>query len=312
MFTIKSEHFSEVVESSVHEQKLSFYHCCVWSLVDPPTGTYLSRYVCYCLQHYILTKLQISYKIIVVQSSPTINLHRRADISTTWTSSIVVSTTWTFWCIPWIKSEARTTTWSCRSRLCRYPACPWTPAGYIIGGQTWTLTKKKKNKRQHSLNGNIKNYYKNFSDIIFQNIPGRRSPADLQIALDILFSQDPTVLAIGETEHASLEDCHHPGYDLIKGRITNPINNKIRINLFIKTGTQYEEIDMACEVPTVAVKYGDWSLVFLYREWAKQADQSTRSLPLQLERWTTMVSKWKTLQGKCLLMGKSFSSKYFG
>ena len=59
---------------------------------------------------------------------------------------------------------------------------------------TWTLEHAAWNKLQHILNGNKKQYF-SFSDIVFQNIPGNKSQADVQICLDILLSPSPAILS---------------------------------------------------------------------------------------------------------------------
>ena len=160
------------------------------------------------------------------------------------------------------------------------------------------------NKLQHSLNGNIRKYFQRYSDILFQNIPWNKNVQDLQIALDILLSKSPAILAIGETDFSKLQACHFPGYTLIQGRQTQPINNKIRINILIKTGLDYEEVDLTNEIPTCAVLYGGWTISFCYREWAKGGSPPTQDIPQQNDRWDTMVPQWRTLTGsKSMLIG---------
>ena len=62
-------------------------------------------------------------------------------------------------------------------------------------------------------------------------------------------------------------------------------------------------MDLECEVPTCTLKYGDWTVCFLYREWMKCGDSKTRDLELQKSRWKTFIPKWKSLTGKSLVLG---------
>ena len=169
--------------------------------------------------------------------------------------------------------------------------------------EDWSISKKKRNQLQHAISGNIRKFYSNFSDILFQNIPGQKGLIDLQISLDILLAQDPTILAIGEACYNDLLLCHYPGYHLIQGRQSNPVNKKLRCNIFVKVGLPIEEIDITCEVPTCSIRYGGWNLVFLYREWAKGGDQDTRPIPEQISRWKTFIPHWLALSGKTMVMG---------
>ena len=164
------------------------------------------------------------------------------------------------------------------------------------------LTRRKANKVQHSLNGNIKKKFVNYTDIIFQNIPGRKNVADVQIALDvILLHFKPAILGLGEVDLTKLQQCHYPNYQLVAGRQTN--SKTIRVNALVKHGLEFEELDLTNEVPTCAIKYGGWNLCFTYREWRKSGRQETRSIPQQNDRWDTMVPQWRSLEGKSLLIG---------
>ena len=115
----------------------------------------------------------------------------------------------------------------------------------------WSISSKLKNKNQRSYNGNIRKYHK-FSDIVFQNLPGTKSPANLQICLDVLLAPKPAILAIGEASFDKLSLCHTPGYTLLQGTQTNSI--KMRLNLLIKEGVGYEVLDMENELPTAIIK----------------------------------------------------------
>ena len=52
------------------------------------------------------------------------------------------------------------------------------------------------------------------------------------------------------------------------------------------------------EIPHVAVKVEGWLLVACYREWAKCGDQETKSIDMQVERWSKFVSRWSKEKGK--------------
>ena len=162
------------------------------------------------------------------------------------------------------------------------------------------LSRKERNSLVHALNGNI-NKFKRFSDVFFQNIPGCKNVLDIQICLDLLLGRKPSLLAIGEVPHHKLSQCHTPGYHILAGRQSN--SKKVRINLLIKDGTEYEEIDLTNEIPTCTIRYAGWTLCFLYREWMKCGDSRTRHLPQQFKRWDTFVPKWKSLKGKSMLIG---------
>ena len=82
-------------------------------------------------------------------------------------------------------------------------------------------------------------------------------------------------MAIGETDHSKLQACHFPRYTLVQGRQFQPINNKIRINVLIKNGLDYEEVDLTNEIPTCTIRYGGWTISFCYREWAKGGSPPT-------------------------------------
>lgn len=164
------------------------------------------------------------------------------------------------------------------------------------------LTRRQSNKLQHILNGNIRKKFINFTDIIFQNIPGRKNVADVQIALDVIILHfKPAILGLGEVDLTKLQQCHHPGYQLVSGRQLN--SKSIRVNVLIKNGLEYEELDLSNEVPTCTIKYGGWNLCFIYREWRKSGRQDTRSIPQQNERWDTMIPQWDSLEGKSLVIG---------
>ena len=157
------------------------------------------------------------------------------------------------------------------------------------------------NKFMHILNGNIKKQFFRFSDIKFQNVPGTKNVSDIQVAVDIVLASRPVMLGIGEVSYDKLSLCHFPGYTIYRGKQSN--SKKIRMNLLVKNGLVVEEMDLECEVPTCTVKYGDWTVCFLYREWMKCGDSKTRDLELQKSRWKTFIPKWKSLTGKSLVLG---------
>ena len=171
------------------------------------------------------------------------------------------------------------------------------------GGRNGWMTRAKWNSYLHSLNGNIPKYLR-YSDIYFQNIPGSKNVANVQICLDVLLSKKPLVIGLGEVSHHKLQQCHFPGYTLVKGRQNNITTDKnIRLNVLTKEGLSYQELDISNDIPTCALKYHGWNLVFVYREWAVLGDNRTLSIPLQNSRWDTFVPRWNSLKGKTLLLG---------
>ena len=111
------------------------------------------------------------------------------------------------------------------------------------------------------------------------------------------------MLGIGEVDLSKLQVCSTPGYTIVPGRQLNPINGKMRVNVLIKDGLPYQELDMSCEIPTCCIVYGGWTILFLYREWAKGGDQTTKAIPLQNERWETFVSRWLDISGNGIILG---------
>ena len=170
----------------------------------------------------------------------------------------------------------------------------------LLTSKTHFLSRKKRNSLIHSLNGNLKKF-KRFSDIYFQNIPGIKNVLDVQISLDLLLSKKPAMLAIGEIPHHKLSQCHFPGYHILPGKQLN--SKKVRLNLLVKDGLEYQELDLTSEIPTCTVRYAGWNCVFIYREWMKCGDSRTRHLPMQNDRWDTFLPKWLALKGKTMLMG---------
>ena len=103
----------------------------------------------------------------------------------------------------------------------------------------------------HALNGNKKIYF-SYSDYVFQNLPGNKNVQDVQIALDILLAPSPAILAIGETSYEKLELCHFPGYQLLRGNQNN--STRMRLNLLVKDGLEYQRLHMVNELPTCALR----------------------------------------------------------
>ena len=159
------------------------------------------------------------------------------------------------------------------------------------------------NHYMHAISGNIKKTFRRCSNILFQNIPWNKNQHDVQIALDILLSSKPALLGIGETDFDKLNSCHFPGYFLLRGLQSNPINKKIRMNLLIKDGVDYEELNMENEIPTCTILLDGWRICFAYREWSKGGDVNTSGIPLQKERWDTFVERWNEFSGRGIMLG---------
>ena len=146
------------------------------------------------------------------------------------------------------------------------------------------------NKFMKMTNGNRK------LKIYYQNIPGTLSKQNMLTTIESLLSRlDPDLLAIAEPKFEDIDIDWYP-YILVKGHIKNGKN--CRLNLLIKSDLQFVQTRWSVEIPHVAVKVEGWLLVACYREWAKCGDQDTKSIDMQLERWSKFVSRWSKEKGK--------------
>ena len=157
------------------------------------------------------------------------------------------------------------------------------------------------NRMMKMVNGNKQHWI----DVLYQNIPlGLSSSNKEEIINQIMHSYRPHFIGVAEPRHSELETLDVPGYSLIKGMavgIENP-----RLNVFVKDGVVFEILPMRTEIPAVKLKIAQTTLIFTYREWAKDGDQGTISFDKaggQNERWEGFIKEWTKVRGKCTLLG---------
>ena len=111
----------------------------------------------------------------------------------------------------------------------------------------------------------------------------------------------PDVLAIAEPSYEDL-DIQWDSYQLLKGYIQK--GSKIRLNILIKNNIKFTQSYWRVEVPNLTLKLDDRTITFVYREWAKCGDQSSKTMVHQMERWSKFVMRWSQEKGKRrMLMG---------
>ena len=154
------------------------------------------------------------------------------------------------------------------------------------------------NKEMKIYNGNI---FKTLT-VAHQNIPGVLSSMNKETSIEELLSQKrPHVLALSEPRWSELSTFTFDGYNLIKGiqiGVKDP-----RMNVLVKDGVDYTQINLRSQLPTVHLRIGGQHLVFTYREWRKSGVKDTGDWSLQEERWESFVQQWKKIRGRVILMG---------
>ena len=173
-----------------------------------------------------------------------------------------------------------------------------------IEAMVWMVAMKMMmdwNKMMKMVNGNKQHWI----DVLYQNVPlGLSTSNKEEIINQIMHSYRPHLLGVAEPRHSELETLDVPGYSLIKGMavgIENP-----RLNVFVKDGVVFEILPMRTEIPAVKLKIAQTTLIFTYREWAKDGDQGTNNFDGaggQNERWAGFIKEWAKVRGKCTLLG---------
>ena len=158
-----------------------------------------------------------------------------------------------------------------------------------------------------SYNGNIKTPY---FDLLHQNLPGTLSVESLQIQLELIVRRyHPAVLVVSEASTAKLQHVHLDSYVWIRGKLKD--NFDTRISMYVQSCLPVEELDISCDIPTVAISMGSYSILGVYREWSHVGDQDTRAIQLQLQRSLTLAPLVQSLRGKLLCIGDfNFCLKY--
>ena len=156
------------------------------------------------------------------------------------------------------------------------------------------------NKSMQIYNGNGK---KNL-DVAFQNIPGTLSHINKITTIQSLISRyNPDVLGLAEPSTDDL-DVHWPDYTLVPGTVNDGNSTNTRLNILIKNEIEFTQISWKSDVPHCVLQVKGWTIVMVYREWAKLGDQTSKSHDLQYQRWKTLVSNWKKLKGtKVVVLG---------
>ena len=161
------------------------------------------------------------------------------------------------------------------------------------------MSHKQQNKLMKTYNGNIQKTI----DVVFQNIPNFTPAEDIEINIANLlhFYKHPAVLFLGEVDVEKVKLCVPKDYTLVSGKLKNA--KKIRNSALISKNYVFRDISPNLDVPVVGIEIGKWKLFSVYREWAKEGDQSTRDLEFQIERFKTLVEFWTKQKGRCCFLG---------
>ena len=147
------------------------------------------------------------------------------------------------------------------------------------------------NKYMRMYNGNKKELV-----IMYQNVPGTLSKSNMILTITSLLHRcDPDILALAEPSTEDIDIDWHP-YSLVPGYIKD--GKKIRLNLLVKNNIKFKVSHWNVEIPHVILGVEDWSCCFLYREWAKEGDQMTKSIQHQMGRWRGFSNGWGKERGK--------------
>ena len=153
--------------------------------------------------------------------------------------------------------------------------------------QVWVQQKRSQNepsfisnKENHRVNGNPPAHY--FKSI-FQNVPGKMSPQNIEIAIKaVLAKHEPGILGVAEPSYETLKTIHFSGYRLVRGKLTG--GKKYRLNVLIKENlTDYTIETFTTVVPSILIKVAGHKLLHYYREWRLDGAEGTGHIKQQEE-----------------------------
>ena len=126
------------------------------------------------------------------------------------------------------------------------------------------------NKEMKRVNGN-RRHAAPFLDVVHQNLPGNTSLESVQIQLDIIVHRyRPAVVVVSEMSADKMEQVVLEGYTFVRGKQKNFAD--CRVSMFVQKCLPMEELNVVSEVPVVGVRMGEYNILGVYREWARQAD----------------------------------------
>ena len=204
--------------------------------------------------------------------------------------------------------------WStnCKRHLCASSQPEWK--------YEWKQIKKDINKKQHSLNGNVKNSV----SIYHWNLGSRswiKKVEDIQAAVD---DYDPDYMFISESNLWEHEDDFRTqimGYDIVKPLTCNTADNNIsRIILLAKKGLHYQIIPqlMDKEITSIWIKIGNGRSKLIvggvYREHSRMGmttQVNTESDHEQHRRWKKFIHQWMEAADNpsCIVIGDTNLNK---
>ena len=151
--------------------------------------------------------------------------------------------------------------------------------------------------------GKAKVKVKAFLDIMYQNLPCTLATSTVGTQLETLVTRyKPDILFLGEADGEDVKAGCPEGYAWVGGSLKSK-KNLIRVSAIVNDKIPFKTFNIKTKVPAVGIKVGEWKIVGVYREWALEGDQSTKSREQQIDRLQDFVSYWLTLKGKTCCLG---------
>ena len=138
------------------------------------------------------------------------------------------------------------------------------------------------NKYMCLSNGNGPGKVKQYLDVLYQNLPGSLGAEKVGTQLDSITKRyKPDVLFIGEADGDDVKSGCPDGYSWVGGSLKAK-KDLIRVSAIVNDKIPFKTFHIKTKVPAVGLKIGEWKLIGIYREWALQGDQETKSCEQQI------------------------------
>ena len=153
------------------------------------------------------------------------------------------------------------------------------------------------------MNGNRVGNSKDSLDIMYQNLPCTLNAESVGTQLDSLTERfKPDILFIGEADSDLVRSGCPDGYAFVDGNIKGRVKIT-RVSAIVNINIKYKAFKINTMVPAVGVKVGEWTLVGIYREWAKEGMQETKSKEEQCDRLLNLTEYWTKITKKAAVFG---------
>ena len=152
-------------------------------------------------------------------------------------------------------------------------------------------------------NGNRVGNCKDSLDIFYQNLPCTLSAESVGTQLDSLVERfKPDILFIGEADSDLVRSACPEGYTFVDGNIKGRVK-VTRVSAIVNNSISHKTFKINTLVPAVGISIGEWKLIGVYREWAKEGMQETKSKEEQCERLQDFTDYWTKITNKAAVFG---------